>query len=517
MAGDVGEPTLITAPAEGGWLPSFTDALDRPLSARWCVAGWIASVGLFLALVGIFLGPSNIDSQESTYSTWAIAHGEVACAYPSVIQPWQPPIAPLYPLISGGIAAITSIGHGTPFPSAASLGPGCRNGPHAMDRWSSRSGAVVPTLWTGCVCWLALMAGVIAWLRTCGRGRRFWEPVTLLVVAGLLPVWMAVQSFFHPQDVLALGLGLLAMACARRDRWVLTGILCASAILSQQYALLVAVPLFVVAPSAKKIRLLGAAVLTGVIVVLPLTVMTSGHALHAIALGTGNYPYPGGTVLWETHASGVAGVLLFRVAPILVSIALSWWVARRLGAGALEAVPLLALVAASLTLRLVFEVNLIAYYFLALTVSLVVLEATRGTIRRTTVAWLAILTLVICRISELPFGFTRWAEYLQNDIVPILIGGVAILAVIRQLLRGGDRRALLTWMAVAVVVLFTLIPGGNRFSAGQVVWFWQIVLVVPGMLLVLQPLWQSIRPPTEQRPREDLLVSSPEPALIGGR
>jgi hypothetical protein len=520
MAGDGGAPTLTTSsvvPDEDAWLPSITAALDRPLSARWCVVGWIASVGLFLALVGIFLGPSNIDSQESTYSTWAIAHGEVACAYPAVTHPWEPPIAPLYPLAAGGIAAITQIGHSVPFPSAASLGPGCGKGMTAMNHWSSRSGALTPTLWIGCVSWLALMAGVIAWLRTCGRGRRLWEPATLLVVASLLPVWMAVQSFFHPQDVLALGVALLAMACARRDRWLLAGILCALAILSQQYALLVAVPLFVVAPSAKKIRLLGAAVLTGVIVVLPLTIMTSGHALHAIALGTGNYPYPGGTVLWETHASGAAGVLLFRVAPILVSIALSWWVVRRLGAGALEAVPLLALVAASLTLRLVFEVNLIAYYFLALTVSLVLLEATRGTVRRTTVAWLAILTLVICRISELPFGFTRWAAYLQNDIVPILIGGVAILAVIRQLLSGGERRALFTWMAVAMVVLFTLIPGGNRFSAGQVVWFWQIVLVVPGMLLVLQPLWRSIRPPTEQRPLEEHTASSPEPALIGSR
>ena len=130
------------------------------------------------------------------------------------------------------------------------------------------------------------------------------------------------------------------------------------------------------------------------------------------------------------------------MAPILASIAFSWWVARRLGAGALEAVPLLALVAGSLTLRLVFEVNLIAYYFLALTVSLVVLEATRGLVRRTTVAWLAILTLVICRTSELPFGFTRWAAYLQNDIVPILIGGAAILAVLRQLLRAANAEPL---------------------------------------------------------------------------
>jgi hypothetical protein len=518
MAGDVGEPTPTSdsaAPDENPWLPSFTAALNRPLSTGWCVLGWIASVGLFLALVGAFLGPSSDDVQESIYSTWAIEHGEISCAYPSVIRPSEPPAAPLYPLISGGIAAIAQIGHQVPFPSTAGLGPGCGKEATAMDRWSIRAHAITPTLWLGCVTWLALMAGVIAWLRACGRGRCGWEPVTLFVAASLLPVWMCVQSYFHPQDVLALGMALLALACARRDRWLWAGILCALAVLSQQYGLLVAVPLFVVTPSRKKIPLVAGALLTGVIVVLPLTVMTAGRALHAITLGTGNFPHPGGTVLWETHASGAGAVLVYRVAPILASVALSWWTVRRLGSRTMEAVPLLALVAASVGLRLVFEVNLISYYFMALAVSLVVLEATRGTIRRTTVAWLAILTLVICRISFLPFSFVRWGASLQHDVIPLLIGGVALLAVIRQLQRGAERGILLTWLAVAVVDLITLIPGGNRFSAGQVLWFWQIVLVVPGMLLALQPLRQRMRLATEQGHHGEPRAPSLEPALNG--
>jgi hypothetical protein len=272
----------------------------------------------------------------------------------------------------------------------------------------------------------------------------------------------------------------------------------------------------VVAPSANKIPLLGGAFVPSMFVVLPLSALSSGHALHAIALGTGNNPYPGGTVLWETHANGAVGVLLFRVAPILASIGLSWWVARRLGRQALEAVPLLALVTASLCLRLVFEVNLFTYYFMAMTVSLVVLEATRGCIRRTTVAWLAALTVVICRVSMLPFGATRWGAYMQNDILPLVIGGVALLAVLRQLLRGGERQALLPWVAVAAVDLFTLIPGGNRFSAAQVIWFWQIVLVVPGLLLAIQPLRQRMRSPRPQALPEVRTLPSTEPALAAG-
>ena len=266
----------------------------------------------------------------------------------------------------------------------------------------------------------------------------------------------------------------------------------ALAVLSQQYALLIALPLFVLAPTAKRIQLAGAGLLTGAIVVLPLTAMTSGRALRAIAFGTGDNPSEGGTVLWETHANGVAAVLLFRVAPIVVSVVLSWWVARRLGARALEAVPLISLVAVSLGLRLVFEANLFAYYFMALSVTVVLLEVTRGSIRRTAVAWIAALTLVTSHISVLPFGPTRWGGYVQKDVIPLLLGGAALLAILRLVIRDGDRRNLWPWVAVAAVDLFTLLPGGNAFSAGNVIWFWQVVLVVPGLLLAAQPLRTSI-------------------------
>ena len=482
-----------TAPDGNRWLPALTDELNRPLSNWFCVLGWLASAGLFVALVAIFLGPSITDVDESTFSTWAIQHGQIACAYPAVSEPNEPPVAPLYPLLSAGIAAVTQIGHRTPFPSTAALGPSCHNADNAMHHWYLRSAALIPTTWIGCVCWLALMAGVIAWLRASGRGRTGWEPLTLLVVAGLLPVWMCVQSYFHPQDLLALGLALSAMACVRGDQWLRAGILCALAVLSQQFALLVAVPLLLVAPAAKRISFAGAAVVTGAVVVLPLTVMTSGHTLRAITLGSGDNPSEGGTVLWETHANGVAAVLLFRLAPIALSVVLSWWVARRLGSGALQPVPLLSLVAVSLGFRLVFEANLFSYYYMALTVCLVLLDVTRGSIRRTVVAWLVSMALVVCRGSDLPFGVTRWGAYLENDLIPLVIGGLAILAILLQLMRGDDRRNVWPWVAVAAVDVFTLLPGGNAFSAGHVIWFWQIVLVVPGLLLAAQPLWSTIQ------------------------
>ena len=125
------------------WLPSLTERLNRPLSARYCVVGWLASIVLFVVVFAV-TGPPISDTHETIYGTWAIAHGDIACAYPSVSQPGEPPAPPLYPLLSGGIAALAGIGHGTPFPSAAALGPGCDKGLAAMDLWFPRSGALHP-------------------------------------------------------------------------------------------------------------------------------------------------------------------------------------------------------------------------------------------------------------------------------------------------------------------------------------------------------------------------------------
>ena len=75
-----------------------------------------------MVLIAVFSGPSRVDDQESIYSTWAIAHGQIVCAYPPVSLPSEPLVAPLYPLISGGIAAITRIGHDVPFPFGRRLG-----------------------------------------------------------------------------------------------------------------------------------------------------------------------------------------------------------------------------------------------------------------------------------------------------------------------------------------------------------------------------------------------------------
>ena len=146
-----------------GSRPGRSASTGRCLDGLACWAG--SSIALLVVLYAV-TGPAFSDTHETVYSTWAIAHGQVACAYPGGSDGGQPPAAPLYPLLSGGIAALTQIGRRPPFPSAAALGPHCRNGLAAIDRWSTDTAALRSTLWIGCTGWLALMAGVIAWLRT---------------------------------------------------------------------------------------------------------------------------------------------------------------------------------------------------------------------------------------------------------------------------------------------------------------------------------------------------------------
>ena len=78
-----------------------------------------------------------------------------------------------------------------------------------------------------------------------------------------------------------MGLILGGVASGFRKRWVLAGILLALAVLSQQFALLVAAPLLVVAPPTRRLRFVVAGGGTGLCVVVPLLLLHSGKVLRA--------------------------------------------------------------------------------------------------------------------------------------------------------------------------------------------------------------------------------------------
>jgi hypothetical protein len=290
-----------------------------------------------------------------------------------------------------------------------------------------------------------------------------------------------------------MGLSLGGLACVRRESWVWAGVLFGLAVTSQQFALLVLAPLFVLAPPSRRMRFAGGAIGPIVLVVVPLVVLTSGHVIRAAVLGSGNTASVGGTVLWEMHLQGAPLVAASRILPIVVSIVLAWCARRRFGELVLEPVPLLSLVATSLSLRLIFEQNLFGYYFMALAVSLVVLDVVRGRIRSYLLAWLALVTLAF---NPVPVGVASrvlpWSIQLR-DLLPASIFALAVWLVLRDVLRDRYQRYLAI-LLVSVVLTVVKVPGIRAlFSDEFPTWFWQIVLVTVGAALAVTPLLSFAR------------------------
>ena len=460
--------------------------LDRPLSPWWCALGWLASTAVFVAIVQLLGGPAPDDAIFSTPSTWAIAHGQLACAFP----PGHILIAPVYPFLSGGLAAMAHIGHGAPFPGGTALGPQCDRAIGAIGAWSARTGALTNTLRLGYVGWFVLMGGIVSFLRASGRGRCGWEPATLLVAACLPPVWLCLVEYFHPQDLVAMGLALGAMACARRDSWVAAGILVTLAVLSQQFAVLVAVPLLVLAPAPRRRAFLVAASATFVLAILLLVTLTSSVAVGLALEGTGNTG-GSGTVLSALHLHDAALVICSRGIPIALSFLLSWRVLRQLGArSALQPSVLLSVVALSLGFRLVFEQALFGYYFMALAVALVLLEVAVGHIRESFVCWLAMVTVVFLAgptTSQEVLRRSTWAHDVGVALTPVVVL-VAVLVIAIRFGRGGPGRDHVAWIALLVGVLLSWPSTNDPLSSHFPLAYWQVVLVPLGLVLAARPL-----------------------------
>ncbi len=108
-------PHLVPAGADGRPRKDLRAKLNRPISTWMCVLGWVVATAIFLGLVASFGGPSGIDTGESVYGTWAVAHGNIGCVYPAATLVGEPPIAPLYLVLSGAVAAAAGVGDPVPF------------------------------------------------------------------------------------------------------------------------------------------------------------------------------------------------------------------------------------------------------------------------------------------------------------------------------------------------------------------------------------------------------------------
>ncbi len=455
---------------------ALSDWLAAPISGISCLMGWAVASALFCLVVLRLGGISLDDSYESVYSTWSIAHGQFACAFPRGFNV----TAPMYPLISGGIAGFTHIGNATPFPARALAGPRCNWAFVSLDAWSQRSDVIIRTARIGLLGWISLMGGAVAALRTTRYGRSRWEPFTLVLLACLPPVFTCVQSTFHPEDLLAMGLALGAIACARRDLWAWAGLLAGLAVLSQQFTALVAIPLFVLAPAGRRLRYTTTAALTVAALSAPIIAVTNGQAAHAIFLGTGTSHGVGGALLSQLRLRHAVAATMSRLFPLVLSAVATWWVAQRLGDRVRSAPIMLSLVAFSLGSRLLFEQQIFEYYFMALTVTLVLGDAARGRLRPSLVGWLfAVPVSLSADIS--------WAARFA-DVIHLAAALLALVAIVDIALTAAAARRLVPWVLLLACAVATAVPFG-----GPPRWLWQIVLVGWGLVLACTPVVAELR------------------------
>jgi hypothetical protein len=503
--------TMSIADTTADRIARFRSWLERPLSNFWCFVGWLCATGVFLGLAGLLGGPAEGDVSETVYGTWSIAHGNLACVYPLArghyINDLASPFAlaaPLYPILSAGLAALLRIGHDVAFPTPQQFGPHCERAFTAMFDWSLKSDAILPTIRLAYFVWIVLMAGVVVVLRASGRGRRGWEPVALVLVAATAPVLMCLTFYFHPQDLLAMGLLLASLACVVRKSWYWAGILLGFAFCSQQFVVLVGAPLLVIAPASHRLRFAGSALLAVAIIDVPLIVATSGRGFKTVLFGSSrvgsNIRSTGGTVLWETGLHGPLLFLVSRVLPIVLAATLAWWVSKRMGPHALDPIPLMSLVATSLVLRLVFEENLFGYYFMAAAVALIVLDALCGRLRGPVVAW---LILEVAAFSPIHLGLVSNLTSRSLSLftwIPVFLLGIALTSV---LIDAAQRRFHLYRALLVIVIALTSVSnlwGMHRPPISVPEWTWQLILVPIALGLALAPLVRSMRSEVPSEP-----------------
>jgi hypothetical protein len=488
----------------------FRDRLDRPIPNMWCFISWICSTILFFGVSAALGGPVEGDVAESVYGTWTVAHGNLACIYPpsggthlnELARPFAL-TAPLYPLISGALAALLRIGHSVVFPNSLALGRNCSTAFGAMFNWSAKSSAILPTIRLSYLVWPVIMIGVIALLRASGRGRTGWEPVALFLVACTPALQMCLSYYFHPQDLLAMGLLLAAAACVLKDRWLFAGVLLGLAFSSQQFALLVGVLLLVLAPAKSRVRYIIGVLIALAVVDVPIIVATSGRGAKTVLFGSSRVGSgirsAGGTVLWETNAHGIPLFILSRVLPIAVVVAFAWFISVRAGSNVLlSPETFMSLLAMSLITRLVFEENLFGYYFMATAVSLIILDVVCGRVRGGVLAWLALDAVAFNPVHlGITSNLTSWSVGLSDAIPIIVIAAVALCVGVDALNHRFRAYKILLLLVIALTSESSLF-GISRPLFAPPDWLWQVVLVPSAMALALGPvftLWKSRKSP----------------------
>lgn len=413
--------------------------MSTPVPTALRRLAYAGACALFVAILFAHGGPNpaEVDAKAVTEPTTALTHGDLRAAERATTVPNPPG----YPLLTAPLVALARPWVGSPTwcsdkplpavlreaPGAAFFeaiigpcsGPGSTATSRARPHWY-QSQAVLAVL-----AWLALVAGAVHLLRT-ARGGRDRAELLLVVALALLPAAAdTIVESFHPQDLLSVAGACLGLSYALRRRWILCGLAFAAACLCKQFALLPLLATLAAVPGWRpRAVVAGTFVLVVAVVLLPFLLVDSTDALHAL---TGTYVVGAGvvkapTVLGQLAIAEQLKLEIARDGPVLTAGAMVLVAAWRAGNRLLAPVPLIALALAVLALRLVFEVSILNYYFLAVGTFLLLLDLAVGRPPLWAIGWIVTTRYVLAPAAgHLPAWVTASA-FLALSVLPIALG-----------------------------------------------------------------------------------------------
>jgi hypothetical protein len=410
----------------------------KPIPTRLRLLAHAGACAIFVIVIFVRGGPNpaETDAHAVTFPTTAISHGDLRGAERQTLVPDPPG----YPLLMAPLVAAFRPWIGSPRwcddkpipailrePGAAffrSILMPCAT-QHHTDRgrplpiWY-RSQAVLALLG-----WIVLAVGSVILLRAAGAGGGPAEALLVVALALLPAASDAIAQTYHPQDLMSVGLACAGISQALRRRWFLVGALFAAAFLCKQFAIL---PLFAVVAAAPawraRVRILVPAAGVVALGVLPFYVVAPVDTVHALTA-----VYVAGVKFVRTPT--LVGVLaiqerlklqIARDAPVVAAAALGMWAWWRARSRLLAPAPLVGLALACLATRLVFEVGILNYYFLAVGVVLLLLDLTCRRPPLWSVAWIVASRYALpWFVPHAPAGLTA-SMFAVVALVPIGLG-----------------------------------------------------------------------------------------------
>lgn len=417
---------------------SWRAVVSHPVSARLRWAAYAVATAAFVAVL-VFRGgpnPAETDAHAVTEPAMDISHGDLRLAE----QQTYVPNPPGYPLLTAPFVLALRPWVGAPRwcddkPIPAILeGQGAawfrsilrpcqdqRLAPRSerLPLWY-RSQAILVVL-----AWMVLGAGAVLLLGASGAGGGVGEVLLVGALVALPGTTDAIAQSFHPQDLMCVGFSCAALSQALRRRWFTVGVLFGVALLCKQFATLPLLAVLAAAPGWRaRVRLVlpAAGVVTaGVLPFYLVDPVDTTRALTAVFVENV-------TVVKTPTVVGLLGVWeqtkleIARDAPLVLAAGLALWARWRARGRLLEPVPLIGLALACLAARLVFEISLLDYYFLAVGAFLILVDFCRRRPPLWSAAWIVGTRYVLAPLAkDIPPPVTA-GLFLATSLVAIGVG-----------------------------------------------------------------------------------------------